>query len=688
MRVAFDIGGTFTDVLVLDDDGRLFSSKVLSLLDGLGGMIARSLDAISDAARVEQFVHATTICSNSLIERSYGPTALLTTRGFRDALEMRSQKGPRVFTVDWRPPPSLVPRDLCMEIDERIAADGSVHAELDEESVERAAERLGDLGVDAVAVCLVNSFVNPTHEQRIERILRDRLPGVGVCVSSAVHPEIREYERTSTTVVNACLSPVVTEYLDALERAFIRFGGDLHVMQSNGGIMSSAAARRRPIAMIESGPAAGALAAGKLARELGLDRVLSFDMGGTTAKACLICDGVPLERAALEVGSASTGAKPEHSDGFAVRIPTIDLVEVGAGGGSIAWVDDGVLRVGPASAGADPGPVCYGRGGRQPTVTDANVVLGYLSSDSIADGSIAVDGDAAFAAVGVLGRDLGLEVVEAAHGIVHVANVVMMRALRAVSIERGYDPRAFALVAFGGAGPVHATALAAMVGIDTVIVPPLPGVFSAVGLMLAEHRLDLVRSVTTPLASLDGARIVAEFAELEHRAAREMEQLGMVVGDLDHIRSVDMKYGHQVEDLAVPFPPEVHTSELAEALAKMFAETHRREFGHVGNGDVTVVNLRLQAIAHSGDLSVRDAGRRSVGSATAPPADVEGSRSRGVYFRTHGFIDTPVVRRTTMGEETTGPVIVEEPDTSVIVPPDWVVRVDAGAILTLTHRRQ
>jgi N-methylhydantoinase A len=704
MRAAFDIGGTFTDVLILDDDGTVSSCKMLSLLDDIGHDIGARIDLVAPAARVEHFVHATTICSNALIERTYARTALVTTRGFRDTLEMRSQKGPGQFSVTWRPPLALVPRQLCLEVDGRIRADGTIFVELDEEGVLAAADRLHALGVEAVAVCLVNSYLNPVHERRVRELLEPRLPDVDISLSSDVHPEIREYERTSTTTVNACLVPVVGGYLDRLEAQLERFGGDVHIMQSNGGIMASAAARRRPIAMIESGPVAGALAAAKLARELGLDQVVSFDMGGTTAKACLIRGGIPLERAGLEVSGAATAGTNENAGGYAVTVPTVDLVEVGAGGGSIAWVAGGSLRVGPASAGADPGPVCYGRGGTQPTVTDANVVLGYLGSDAIAGSTIPIDHDAAFAALRVLGSELDLDVMRAAYGIVQVANAVMMRALRAVSIERGYDPRAFSLVAFGGAGPVHAAALAATIGIETVIVPPFPGVFSALGLMLADYRLDLVRSVAAPLDDVDASDLLAEFAALEARATADMTGFGMASGEIGFTRQIDMKYAHQVEDLTIDFPTGTPAAGVRDALSARFTDAHRRSFGHEGRGTISVVNLRLQAITRATELRLSDIAARALHDEAAAPATPRSSSpvssrpvssrpvssspvsSRPVYFGPEdGFLDTPVLRRTTVGLGADGPLIVEEPDTTVVVPPKWHASLDDQGNLVVSR---
>jgi N-methylhydantoinase A len=679
MRVAFDIGGTFTDVITLRDGDEISTVKVLSLLEQVGDDIDR---CVREHARekVERFVHATTICSNAVIERTIAPIGLLTTRGFRDTLELRAQKGPKIPSLAWRPPVPLVPRQHCLEVDERILADGTVEEPLDEESARAAIQVLLAAQVEAIAICLINSYLNPAHEQRLGELVKSLAPDVVVCLSSRVHPEVREYERTSTTAVNAALIPVVNRYLDRLEKRLIQHSPRLLIMQSNGGIMTAQAARTRPIFMVESGPAAGALAAARLATEMGLSMVLSFDMGGTTAKACLIRDGVPLERPGGEIGAAATVGGRSREDGYALRVPTIDLVEVGAGGGSIAWTDGGVLRVGPSSASADPGPVCYSRGGTQPTVTDANVVLGKINPAAIADGTVALDEAGARTAIGRLGDQLGLDVLDVAHGVTQVANAVMMRALRAVSTERGFDPRECTLVAFGGAGGLHAAALADSLGISEVIVPPFPGVFSALGLLLADYRIDYVASVVAPLDELSGRQLLDRFAQMEEAARREFAALGMPTDQLRFDRHVDVKYDYQIEDMSVSLTGGFQ-GHLGEWLAREFDAIHLREFGFVGRGTKMVVNVRVRATAPADPVTF------AALSANRHLADVasRSATSRLVYFGPdQGLMTTPVVVRAELGDPRGGPLVVDEPDATIAVPPGWSARLHENTSLVVT----
>src|SRR5215510_458809 len=471
MRVAFDIGGTFTDVIVLGEEGRLTTAKVLSLLDRVGEDIVACVQQAAAAPRVENFVHGTTIAANAVIENKIAATGLLTTEGFRDELEMRGQRRPNIYDAEWDRLSPLIPRELRLEVNERILGNGTIERPPDLTETRVAIKNLLAQGVDAIAVCFINSYLNPAHEQQMGKLIVETAPQVVVCLSSDIHPEIREYERMSTTAINAALIPVVNNYLDRLEHHLSSYSGRVLIMQSNGGIMTAQSARRRPIYMIESGPAAGALAAARLAVEAGAMQALSFDMGGTTAKACLIENGAPLEKPGGEIGGGATVAtRLFGGGGHALRAPSLDIVEVGAGGGSIAWIDSGgALRVGPHSAGAEPGPVCYGRGGPEPTVTDANVVLGYMNPDSIADATLHINREAAWAAINEkLAVPLRLDPLQTAYGITQVANATMMRALRAVSTERGRDPREFALIAFGGAGPIHAAALAESLGISRV----------------------------------------------------------------------------------------------------------------------------------------------------------------------------------------------------------------------------
>ncbi|MGE0383135.1 MAG: hydantoinase/oxoprolinase family protein [Gammaproteobacteria bacterium] len=678
MRVAFDIGGTFTDVITLGADGALQSAKVLSLHDRLGGDISARVDGHRPAEPVERFVHATTICSNAVIEGTVARAGLITTAGFRDTLELRNQKGPQNPSIAWRPPQPLVPRQRCVEVDERIRADGSVDRVLDEAGARAAIRRLLDQDVEAIAVCLLNAYLNPAHERRLGEMIREIAPGLPFCLSCDVHPEVREYERTSTTVINAALLPVVGRYLDGLQAHLSRHSPQLHIMQSNGGIMSAAAARVRPMFMVESGPAAGVLAAARLAAEMGIGEVLSFDMGGTTAKACLIQDARPLERSSVEIGAASTAGGRARESGHALKVPTFDLVEVGAGGGSIAWTDGASLRVGPRSAGADPGPVCYARGGTAPTVTDANVVLGYINPAAIADGTVNLDAPAARAAFDTLAARLGMQALPLAYGVTQVANAVMMRALRAVSTERGHDPRRATLVAFGGAGPLHAAALAQTLGIETVVVPPLPGVFSALGLLLADYRLDYVASMVSTLDGVDVGEVYRRFESLEATAREDMARLGMPVDRLRFERVADLKLSYQVED--VPFPVEPGRREdLAAVLSRAFDEHHEREYGFVAQGTRMLVNLRVRAIAPADTLRF-DALAPAGGAARATAAPV---RRQAYFGPAHGTLDTLVTTRSGIAGVVPGPVIIEEPDTTAVVPPGWSVEMHPNAALVL-----
>ena len=671
MRVAFDIGGTFTDVIALGRDKRIHTAKVLSLLDRVGEDIVACIKGLRANEAVENFVHATTMASNAVIERKTAPTGLITTRGFRDVLEMMNQKAPSLEDINWERLPPLVPRRLRFEVPERILADGTVEHRLDRIAAQEVIDALIAAKVEAIAVCLINSYINPIHEEELGRMVRQAAPRAVVCLSSQVHPECREYERTSTTVINASLVPVVNRYLDQLEKHLAPYSRRLLIMQSNGGTMTSEIARQRPMFMVESGPAAGVLAAARIAGELGLGSVLSFDMGGTTAKACLIQDGQPLEKAGGEVGGG-VAAVAVRGTGHALRAPTLDIVEVGAGGGSIAWIDNaGALRAGPISAGAEPGPACYGRGGTQPTVTDANVVLGYMNPERIADGTLRIDRQAAASAIQqYIAGPLGLDLMTAASGIVEVANAAMMRALRAVSTERGHDIREMTLVAFGGAGPIHAAALCESVGIGRVAIPPYPGLFSALGLLLANSRLDYIRSIERQVTEISAPEVVRIYRELEDQARREFAEQGIPVSDMVFERSVDLRVGFMRDELTLPFPPEA-ASDLS-ALERDFREAHRREFGFEGEGDLHLVNLRLRAKSASGHLSFADV--VAAAGVAQTPSQSEGTITRHAYFgRKHGSVDTQVLSRQEIVGRRPGPIIIEEPDTTVTVPPGWSV---------------
>lgn len=678
MRVGFDIGGTFTDVIVVDEKGRLTTAKVLSLLEQVGKNIRALLSSAGDTDRVDGFVHGTTVASNAVIENTLAPTGLITTKGFRDELEMRGQKRPNIYDVNWDRLPPLIPRYLRLEVKERILADGSVDTPLDRDEAKLAIQTLLKHKVDAIAICFINSYLRPEHEQIVERIAHELDPTVVVCTSSEVHPEIREYERASTTVINAALIPIVGKYLDRLGQDLRDFSDNLLVMQSNGGIMSAAAAKTKPIYIVESGPAAGVLAAARVAAEHKLTRVLSLDMGGTTAKACLIENYSPLEKSGGEIGGGVTVAtRLFGGGGHALRVPSLDIVEVGAGGGSVAWIDQsGALRVGPRSAGADPGPACYGRGGQEPTVTDANVVLGYMNPSAIAGATLRIDKDAATRAIQEkLADPLRLDLLRVAHGITQVANSSMMRALRAVSTERGRDPREFTLLAFGGAGPIHAAALADSMGISRIVVPPYPGLFSALGLLLADYRHDYITSIATPLHTIATEHIIEQYRVLKTKAEAEMVGEGVSIDAIQFDEYVDLKYSYQLYEMTLPFPREAASSDLRNTLSAIFTDAHEKAYSYHRDDPIDVVSLRLRAAAPAGagTLQFSDlATNMSLSAVYANSSDV-----REVFFGpSHGLMKAPIRHRLGLAGTAQGPMIIEEADTTVVVPPDWCVSRD------------
>src|SRR5579871_2220925 len=471
LRVAFDVGGTFIDVVIAAAQGPILTYKILALPETIGPDVGRCVrDAMTrrNSRSVARMVHATTVASNTVLEGKGAVTGLICTRGFRDLTEIRGLQRPAIYDIFWDRVPPLVPRRRRLEVTERIMADGSVRTPLDEGELRGALAGLRAQGTEAVAVCFLHSYINPEHERRAMALVRELMPGVDACSSAEVLPEIREYPRASTTILNAYLMGAVNGYLGKIERELSQYGRDILIMQSNGGIMTAAHARRFPVRMIESGPAAGVLAAASLARECDLPKVVAFDMGGTTVKACLIENGEAAESNESEVGAGiNTASHLMKGAGYALRVPAYDIVELGAGGGSIARIEEGLLmRVGPLSAGAVPGPACYGRGGVEPTVTDANVVLGYMNPEAIAGGTVPIEAAAARAAIDAhLGRQLGVAPSAAALGVHRVVNATMARAIRSVTSERGRDPREYTMVAFGGAGPIHAAALAADIGI-------------------------------------------------------------------------------------------------------------------------------------------------------------------------------------------------------------------------------
>lgn len=687
-RVGIDIGGTFSDLVVVAADGRVETLKVSSaperlipaLLDGLRTLLER---AGLVAAEAEAVVHGTTVATNAILEYRGARTALITTRGFRDVLEIRRLRVGRLYDLGWEKPAPLVPRRLRFEVTERLDASGQVVTPLDEDDASRVVDAVLAEGIEALAVVLVHAYANGAHERRIGQLLVQRAPGLTCSLSSEVVPEMGEYERTSTTVINAYVGPVVERYLGGLQAGLQQAGlaAPLLMMQSTGGVMHADSARRRPIEVVESGPAAGVVAALDLARQLGVpgQNIITVDMGGTTAKASILEDGRAFQMAEYEVGAGiSGGSRLFKGGGHLLRVPALDIAEVGAGGGSLVRVDaGGGLRVGPESAGAVPGPVCYGLGNEQPTLTDANVVLGYLNPGHLLGGSLAIDADAARRQLGErVAQRLGIDLLETAYGVHLVAVSNMVRVARAVSTERGRDPRRCALLAFGGNGPVHAVEVARQLGIELVIIPPWPGLFSAFGLLYAEPRHELVQASRGQLTSTAPRSVLAGLDALEQAAGARLAGEGYAPDHVVLERFLDLRYRGQSSELRIPLDGVAASDALADAAARFEAE-HQRVYGHHDGIDrIELVNLRVVARAVREPLvkNIEPAGNTVARAGSTRPA---------FFGRQHGVLDTRVLGRGQLTvEPQSGPLIVEEYDATTVVPPGWSARRDSlGNIL-------
>ncbi|MBV9548009.1 MAG: hydantoinase/oxoprolinase family protein, partial [Chloroflexi bacterium] len=634
---------------------------------------------------VELIVHGTTVATNAIIEGKTARTAFVTTRGFRDLLEIQRQIRPSLYDLQFEKPAPLVPRDLCFEVTERLDASGAVVQPIDETELRQVAAALRDAGVASIAVCFLHAYRNPVHEQQAGAILRETLPQASVSLSSEVAPEFREYFRASTTVVNAAVRPVVERYLTAITDRLRseQFAAPLLVMQSNGGVLTSASASERPVFMVESGPAAGVIAATYVAECLGRRDVIAFDMGGTTAKAGLVRNGSPAVTKDYEVGArAGAGIGGARGSGYPIRTPVIDLVEIGAGGGSIAWVDSGgALRVGPQSAGAEPGPACYARGGTEPTVTDANLVLGRLAPDNFLGGALQLDVDAARLAVErVCAQPLGLDVVAAAHGIVEIANAAMTNALHLVSVQRGHDPRDFALVAFGGAGPLHANRLAAELHMPLTVVPASPGITSALGLLATDLVYDYSRTFHRATTSLNPEEVERAFAGLEQQGRTVLERDGVSPVNIAFRRYLEMRYVGQSFELTIPAPENELRDGQVHATVDAFHHEHQRAYGFSAPEEPTeLVTLRVAAIGRMPRPRLRSA---PIGTSLSCAP-----KQRPVYFGEAGdFLSCPVHDRYALraGMHIAGPAIFEELDSTCVLHPGFSASVDKLGNLLLT----
>lgn len=676
IRVGFDVGGTFTDFVLEDGAGRWHTGKRLTTypdpsdacLDGLTALLSGADVGFDE---VELAVHGTTLGSNIVIERQGEGVALVTTAGFRDVLQIGREKRYQVYDLQITKPAPLVDRSLIWEVDERVLADGSIRSPLDEDVARETIREIADRGVTSLAVCFLHSYLNPAHERRFAELVSEEAPGIVVSLSSDVSPQFREYERTSTTVVNAYLITAVREYLRNMVARLggLGYRGRLFIMQSGGGVATAESMADLPVRMIESGPAAGALIAAKFGELSGHVDLVAFDMGGTTAKLSLVNDGQPstvgqfeLHRVRLAPGS-----------GIPMNVRSIDLVEIGAGGGSIARAAQGTIQVGPDSAGSMPGPACYGLGGTDPTVTDANLILGYVNPDRFAGGSMTLDVDAARRSIEVGVADpLGLTIEAAAWGIHRIVNLNMELATRVVSIERGNDPRGLALVATGGSGPAHACRLAMALGMRAVLIPAAAGVASAVGLLSADVKFDASRSFVARLDALSPERLGGIYREMEDEAAK-------VIGESTEdqpvriVREVDLRYVGQGFELTVELPGDPITIDAIEGVRARFDEVYAKRYGFASpDKPVEATTWKVTAYGDSPPLDLR--------AFHTVTADASLLGTRPAYFpEADGFLDTPVYDRYGLapGRVIEGPAIIEERESTTVIPPGHEAEIEA-----------
>ena len=677
--VGLDIGGTFTDLVLLDlQSSRLSLHKVLSTPDdpavgaltGLEELLERAAIGLAD---VDAVLHGTTLVTNAIIERSGRSTGLLTTRGFRDVLEMGHEQRYDIYDLFLRYPDPIVPRRHRLEVDERVSRDGDVLRPLDVDQVDGLVDALVEDGVEALAVCLLHSYRAPEHERAVARRVRERHPQLYVSASCEVVSEIREYERTNTTACNAYVQPLMDRYLGAIEDSLAAggFAGRFSLMLSSGGIASPETARRFPIRLLESGPAGGALATAYLGRRAGMRDLLAFDMGGTTAKACLIQNGRPDVAPQMEAGRVH---RFKRGSGLPIRAPVVDMIEIGAGGGSIARRDAlGLLKVGPHSAGADPGPACYGLGGEEATVTDACLVLGYYDPDFFLGGAMQLDHGASVRALEALGRQLEMDVVETAWGVHQIVCESMARAARVHIIEKDQDPRDFPLLAFGGAGPAHAARVGRILGARAMLVPPVSGVASALGFLVAPTSHEIVRSYPGAFDALDWAAISQLFEEMERDALALLADAGVAPDDVRLERTVEARLIGQFHEIEVPVSPGRLGPESGATLGETFRRVYSERYHTVLEGyRPMAMSWRLRAVGPEPSVELR-ADTAPTGVTPAPKG------SRQAYFpEANGFVETPVYARGALpvGTVLEGPVIVEERESTTVAAPGDRLEVD------------
>jgi N-methylhydantoinase A len=662
MRIAIDIGGTFTDLVAIDDQGQIYRSKSLTTPDDLARGIQDCLNSAKiQVSKASFFVHGSTVTINAVLERKGARTGLITTKGFRDVYEIGRGNRPEGYNLFFKRPVPLVSRDLRLEVEERLYATGEVLKPLDETSASQTIGALKAAGVESVAVCLLHSYSNPAHEERLGQLLRGQFPEAYVSLSHEILREFREYERTSTTVLNSYVGPIVSRYLVSLEKRLgdAGFRGTFRVMQSNGGVMSAEMARKMPVTMMESGPVAGVIAAAHIGELLDSHHIISFDMGGTTAKASLIKDFHPEVTSSYYVGG--------YVSGHPMMLPVVDIVEVGNGGGSIAWIDPaGGIKIGPQSAGAAPGPACYGQGGGEPTVTDANLIVGRIDPEYFLGSGIRLQREKAVEAImEKIAGPLGLSLEEAALGILTIANFNMSLAVRAVSVEKGYDPRDCVLVPSGGGGALHAMAIARELSVPRVIVPPMPAYFSAFGMLVADLKHDYVQTFVRELSETTGTELADAFAALEKSATETLTEEGAGKQQIVLRRFLDMRYRGQEYTLPVPLLEDLRAITDFGAIRARFDQLHQEHYGHSApNEPVMMVNLRLSALGRFENQLLP--GLSSQGAASGEQG------KRPVIFE-HGqrSLFCPIFLRDGFkaGDRLDGPAVIEELGATILLYP-------------------
>ena len=680
IKLGVDVGGTFTDLVVFNEDTRSIQlTKVPStpkspdqgVLNGIR-KIAKVFNV--DPAQIDFFIHGTTVATNALIERKGVKTALLVTAGFRDVLHIGRQTRPKLYDFFEQRPEALIPRHLRFEVPERVFYTGEVQRPLDEAAVRAIAQQIKVNAVGVVAVCLLHSYINPDHERRVRDILVEEVPELKVSLSSDVLPEFKEYERMSTTVINAYVMPIVERYLQRIVGSLRETGVNtgLNIMQSNGGVMTAETAGRKSVHTVLSGPAAGVLGGLALSKMVGLDNIITIDMGGTSFDVSLAYRGVPTYTTESDIG------------GHPIKIPMIDIKTLGAGGGSIAGVDaGGALQVGPMSAGADPGPACYGQGGTEPTVTDANLVLGYLNPEYFAGGDMGLKVELSREAIRRrVAEPMGLSVEAAAEGILRVVNATMIRGMRLVSVERGFDPRDFALVCFGGAGPVHGVKLAHDLGMRKVLIPFGPGVTCALGLLMADFRHDYSQTFISMVSALEPARLSAAFDELEARATEQMAAEGFASETVVFRRSADMRYAGQGYEIEVELPGGEYDCAMLASFCQSLGRQHRESYGYEMAAETAeIVTLRLTAIGQR----VKPEFRQDTVGSSDPASALKGYRR---VFMDGVFADIPVYERSKLQSGMCIPsvAIVEQVDSTTVLFPGYDLSVDAYRNLIIERR--